>query len=124
MATAGFLYAQERIELIVSAWRVETAGTIQSGVLPVDLQSDLALEIRYSFFGRLTVSPVERYGVVIEGSSLQSQGDNDLVRTIVYNGRTYNVRDRIVSNAELTTIYAGYQYSLLNGVRGRLALGG
>jgi hypothetical protein len=124
MATPGFLYAQERIELIASAWRVETAGTTQSGVLPVDLQSDLALQTRYSFFGRLTVSPVERHGIVIEGSLLQPQGDNDLARTIVYNGRTYNVRDRIVSNAELTTIYAGYQYSLLSGVRGRLALGG
>jgi len=109
---------------MASAWRIETAGTIQSGALPVDLQSDLALQTRYSFFGRLTVWPADRHGIVVEGSSLQPEGDNDLARTIAYNGRTYNVRDRIVSNAELTTIYAGYQYSLLSKARGRLAFGG
>jgi hypothetical protein len=127
MLTVGmacFLQGQERIELIASAWRVHATGTIQSGVLPIDLQSDLALQDRYAFFGRLTVFPGERHGVVVEGSSLQPEGDNDLARTIVYNGRTYNVRDRILSSAELTTIYAGYQYSVLSGRRGRLAFGG
>jgi hypothetical protein len=124
LGTVWTLPAQERVELIASAWRVHVAGTIQSGILPIDLQSDLALQDRYTFFGRLTVFPGERHGIVVEGSSLQMEGDNDLARTIVYNGRTYNVRDRILSSAELTTLYAGYQYNVLSARRGRLALGG
>jgi hypothetical protein len=69
------------------------------------------------------VFPAERHGIVLEGSQVALEGDNDLARTIVYNGRTYNVRERIRSAAELTTVYAGYQYSVVNGTRGRVAFG-
>jgi hypothetical protein len=122
--TAYFLSGQERMELTVSAWRIGTTGTIQSGIVPIDLQSDLALRDRFSFAGRLVVFPGYRHGFVLEGSTLTPEGDNNLARTIVYNDRTYNVRDRILSNAELSTIYAGYQYSLLSTRRYRLAAGG
>ena len=72
----------------------------------------------------MIVLPGRRHGIVLEGSRLALEGGNDLSRTIVYNGRTYDVRDRIQSAAELDTIYAGYQYSVISGSRGRLAFGG
>ena len=121
---AYFASGQERIELTASAWRTHTTGTIQSGILPIDLQSDLALTDRYSFTGRMIAFPARRHGIVVEGSQLTPEGDNELARTIVFNGRTYNVRDRIQSAAELNTIYAGYQYSVISNSRARVAFGG
>jgi hypothetical protein len=114
---------QERFEITASAWRIEPTGTIQSGIVPVDLRSDLALGERFGFAGRLIVFPSARHGIVIEGTRMTLEGDNDLARTIVYAGRTYNIRERIRSAAELTTVYGGYQYSVISGARGRLALG-
>lgn len=122
-AMAWVADGQERVELTASAWRVDATGTIQSGIVPVDLGADLALSDRFAFTGRLIVFPSARHGIVAEGNRLTLEGDNDLARTIVYAGRTYNVRERIQSAAELTTIYGGYQYSVISGARGRVALG-
>jgi hypothetical protein len=115
---------QERIELTASVWRIGATGTLQSGIVPVDLQSDLRLTDKFAFAGRVVVFPKQRHGIVIESSRVTLDGDNELARTIVFNGRTYDVRDRIRAAAELTTVYAGYQYSVLSRPGGRLAFGG
>ena len=59
-----------RIELTGSAWLVNTAGFIQSGVAAVDLQADLGIEqSKPTFFGSLVLKPTRRNRLLIEGIS-------------------------------------------------------
>jgi hypothetical protein len=113
-----------RAEIQLSAWRVATTGQIQSGLLPIDLQSDLALQDRTVFFGRLTFRPGHRHRVLVEGTPLSFEGRNELRRTVVYNGRTYNVNDTISSEAALAYAFGGYQYEIVSAERGHVGLGG
>jgi hypothetical protein len=117
------LQGQDRIEFVLSAWRIEATGTMQSGIAPVDLRADLALKDTTAFFGRLVLFHGVRHGIVIEGLRVELEGVNNLLRSVVFNGRVYDVRDTIESDASLDTIYAGYQYSVVRGPRGRLSLG-
>jgi hypothetical protein len=102
---------------------MDANGTMQSGITPVDLRADLALRDTTAFFGRLVLFPGVRHGIVIEGLRVELEGMNNLSRSVVFNGRVYDVRDTIGSDASLDTVYAGYQYSVMRGPRGRLSLG-
>lgn len=117
------ILAAEKVELLALGWNIRTAGTIQSGILPIDLRSDLALQDSTRFLGKLMFKPGERHRVVLEGAPLEFTGENELARTIVYNGRSYSVRDTVSSAASLAYFYGGYQYDLVRGRRGHLGLG-
>ena len=114
----------ERLDIMALGWNVRPSGTIQSGIIPVDLRSDLALGRSTRFLGKLSWRAGDRHRVLVEGAPLQFDGDNELARTIVYNGRTYSIRDRIGSTASLTYVFGGYQYDVASGERGHFGLGG
>ena len=118
------LLAAERVDLLVMGWNVRPSGTIQSGIVPIDLRSDLALRNETRFFGKLTLRPGDRHNITIEGAPLEFTGENQLARTIVYNGREYSVRDTVSSSASLTYFFGGYQYDLVRGRGGYLRAGG
>ena len=97
-------------------------GTLQSGVIPIDLKTDLDLSQRLIFFGRLVVKPGVRHRVVVEGSPYSYSGSNALSRTIEFQGRTYSVQDTVTSRAEMTYVYAGYQYDFVRQRQGHVGI--
>jgi hypothetical protein len=110
------------VELTASGWQTSLDGEVQAGGLPVDLQRDLALENRWTFFGRLVLKPARKHRIVIEGAPYQFEGRNLLERTIVYAGRTYAIREDVASTAELTYVYAAYQYDFFSRRSGHLGI--
>jgi hypothetical protein len=118
--------AQDRedfhVELTASGWQTSLEGEVQAGGLPVDLKRDLALENRWTFFGRLVLKPARKHRIVIEGAPYQFEGRNILERTIVYAGRTYAIREDIESTAELTYLYGAYQYDFFSRASGHLGV--
>ena len=113
-----------RVELTLSGWATSVEGDVQAGGLPVDLESDLALEDRWTFFGRLVLKPARRHRVIIEGAPYRFEGRNTLQRTIVYAGRTYTISEDVASSAELTYVFGGYQYDFLSRPTGHLGIQG
>jgi hypothetical protein len=68
-----------RIELTGSAWLVNSGGSIQSGVEPIDLQADLGLEqSKPTFFGSLVLKPTARNRLVVEGAPYRLSGERAL----------------------------------------------
>ena len=115
------------VEITGSAWMLHTSGHIQSGGLPVDLRSDLAVEQNVpTFFGKLIVKPARRHRIVVEGTPFDLHGRQTITRSITYRGNTFNVSDTVVSNANLTYVFAGYQYDVISHPSGHLGfqLGG
>ncbi len=110
-----------RIEVTGDAWILNTAGHIQSGSLPIDLKGDLGVEEGApTFFGRLVLKPARRHRILLEGTPYALDGRNQIVRSIVYNGQTFNVSDTVVSKGSLDYIFAGYQYDVASNPRGHL----
>ena len=109
-----------RIEVTGSAWRTHVEGQLQSGVLPIDLRSDLNLPDTYNFLGRLVLKPGRRHRIIVDGGPFESSGRNQLTRSIVFNGRTYTVSDVIESTASLTSVYGGYQFDIISRNQGHL----
>lgn len=106
---AGALTAQElsRIEVNVSAWRPAIRGTIQSGLLPIDLRSDLAMQEAWRLAGSVHLRFARRHGIVVEGSPMQFTGRNRLSRLIEYSNRMYSVQDTVSSAAGLADVFVG-----------------
>jgi hypothetical protein len=113
-----------RVELTLSGWFASLRGDLQAGGLPVDLDSDLALEDRWTFFGRLVLKPARKHRILMEGAPYRFEGRNTLQRTIVYAGRTYTISEDVASTAELTYVFGGYQYDFLSGPAGHLGIQG
>jgi hypothetical protein len=115
LCLAATLAAQDlpRVELNVAAWRQSIEGTIQSGIVPVDLRSDLALAETWRLAGSAHVRFAKRHGIVVEGSPMRFTGRNRLARTIQYNNRTYSMQDTLTSEAELAYVFGGYQWDFL-----------
>jgi hypothetical protein len=110
-----------RIEVTGDAWILNTAGHIQSGNLPIDLKGDLGVEENTpTFFGRFVLKPARRHRIILEGTPYRLDGRNQIVRSIVYNGQTFNVSDTVVSKASLDYLFAGYQYDVVSNPRGHL----
>jgi hypothetical protein len=111
-----------RFELKASAWRSSVQGQFQSGLLPIDLRSDLALANEWQFFGTAVVRVSGHHRIVIEGSPLQFTGRNELVRSIEYSGRVYSVRETVESEAQLTYLFVAHEWDFLLRRRGHLGL--
>ncbi|HXR78568.1 MAG TPA: hypothetical protein VN737_21495 [Bryobacteraceae bacterium] len=110
-----------RIEVTGDAWILNTAGHIQSGSLPIDLKGDLGVEEnKPTFLGRFVLKPARRHRIILEGTPYTLDGRNQIVRSIVYNGQTFNVSDTVVSKASLDYLFAGYQYDVISNPRGHL----
>jgi hypothetical protein len=126
---AGAALAQNiesfRIELTGSAWLADTAGTIQSGLTPIDLASDLALErSKPMFLGRLVAKPSRRNRLIVEGLPYRLTGSNTVSRQFTFNGRTYSFQDQVTSTADIDYVFGGYQRDFVSRSQGHLGLGG
>lgn len=113
---------ESRVEAILSTWRTSVTGTLQSGILPVDLHRDLNLQPAWTFYGKLTFKPGRRHRIFAEGSPYAFDGTNALTRTINFRGVDYTVSDRVTSSADMTWINAGYQFDLLSRPQGHFGL--
>jgi hypothetical protein len=109
-----------RVEATASAWHTRVSGELQSGILPIDLRSDLNLDDSFNFVGRLVLKPGRRHRFVIDGGPYESTGSNRLTRSISYNGQLYRVSDVIDSKASLTSIFGGYQFDVISRDQGHL----
>lgn len=112
-----------KLEAAAYGWRTGVEGTLQSGLFPIDLRADLDLDRRTTFFGRLSLKPARRHRIVIEGAPYRFEGRNTLTRTIVFNNRTYFVQDTVASSADLTYLFAGYQFDFIAAERGHAGIG-
>lgn len=121
---AGLSCAQDpedfRLEVTAGAWSHNARGDLQPGALRIDLRNDLNLNDTYTLQGRFTFKPARRHRIFVEGAPYSLEGENTLDRTIVFQGRTYNVRDRVQSSADLTYVAAGYQFDVISNSRGHL----
>jgi hypothetical protein len=124
LVAAATVLAQNlpRIEISGSWWRPSPEGTIQSGIIPIDLQTDLAMRTDPQFFGTALIRVGGKHRIVIEGSPLRFSGRNRLNRTIVYNNRTYSFQDVITSEADLTYFFVGHQWDFIARERGNFGI--
>jgi hypothetical protein len=126
--SAATLAAQDdnesfHIEVTAGGWIRDTSGTIQSGVTPVDLRSDLAIDQKATqFYGRLVLKPARRHRFVVEGVPYGLSGANNISRTITFAGRTYTVTDRVVSDADITYVSGAYQFDVVSRPAGHFGL--
>lgn len=110
-----------RLELTGSAWLLGPTGTLQADGTPVNFVTDLAEGAREThFYGRLIFKPGRKHRLIVEGSPISFSGNTVIDRSIVFAGRTYNVSEPVVSSADITYVYAGYQYDPLTGRYGHL----
>lgn len=112
------------VEVTADAWRTGVQGTLQSLGVPIDLRTDLNLANTSTFFGRFVLKPARRHRIIVEGAPYSFDGRNLLSRGITYNGRTYDIQDTIVSHADLTYVFGGYQYDFLSRPQGHLGIEG
>lgn len=112
-----------RVELTASAWLVSTNGTVQSGILPVDLRNDLQIEqSQPHFFGKLVVKPARRHRLMIEGIPYRLNGGASIARQIVFAGRTYNFQDFVTSSADIDYVAGAYQFDIVSRSQGHFGL--
>jgi len=112
-----------RVELTASAWLVSPAGTIQSGIVPVDLRQDLQLDqSQPHFFGKLVLKPARRHRFMVEGVPYRLNGAANITRQIVFAGRTYTIQDFVTSTADIDYVAAGYQFDFVSRPQGHLGL--
>jgi len=112
-----------RVELTASSWLINPSGTIQSGITPIDLRSDLQLEQwTPHFFGKLVVKPGRRHRLMLEGIPYRLSGAAAISRQIVFAGRTYNIQDFVTSTADIDYIAGAYQFDIVSRERGHFGL--
>jgi hypothetical protein len=111
-----------RVEVTASGWSATLTGHVQTAGIPVDLERDLALDDRWTFFGKLVLKPARKHRILIEGAPYRFEGRNILERTVTFAGQTYTIREDIASTAELTYVFGGYQYDFLSRAAGHLGI--
>jgi len=110
------------VEFTAGAWLLNTTGTIQSGITPVDLESDLGIRDRAHFYGSVTLKPTRKNRLLVEGIPYRLDGDNTVSRQFVFGGRTYVFSDRVTSHADMDYVYGGYQRDLVSRDQGHFGL--
>ncbi len=128
-APAAFAQASEppRIELEARLWSAEPSGDVRvvEGDLgtTIDLESDLGLEDDEALEGRLTFHPSRRTSVRLAWTNLTFSGDNVLSRTIEFNGETFTVATRVVSELDFDYGRVGFVWQFLGDEAGRFRFG-
>jgi hypothetical protein len=114
-----------RVEVTAGWWLRDTRGTIQSGIAPVDLRGDLDIaQDEPQFTGRLVFKPAARHRLIFEGSPFRLRGTAEVNRQFTFGGEQFTLRDRVVSTADITYIFGGYQFDLFTGGHGHVGLQG
>lgn len=110
-----------RIEVMGSAWLLNSGGQIQANGTPADFINDLKVfQHEPTFFGQLVIKPGRRHRIVLEGTPFSINGQNMISRPIVYRGQVFNVNQSVTSNASLDYFFGGYQFDVLSSPKGHL----
>ncbi len=109
------------IELMGSAWLLNSAGTIQSDGTPIDLVRDLGAEQNQpTFYGRFVFKPRRKQRIVVEGTPYRIDGYNVVDRDVIYHGQTFHASETLQSSAQMNYFFVGYQYDVLSAPAGHL----
>ncbi len=112
-----------RVELTGSALLLDSSGTIQSGITPLDLRNDLDIDRKQPhFYGKLVVKPGRRHRLMVEGIPYRLHGDAVIARQVVFAGRTFDIRDQVTSAATIDYVAGAYQFDLVSLSQGHLGL--
>ncbi len=110
-----------RIEITGAGWLLDSGGSIRDAGNVIDLNSDLAVQQQQpTFYGKLVFKPGRKHRIVVEGTPFGLSGNNNVSRAITYRGQTFTVDQTIRSVADLTYLFAGYQYDVWSGPAGHL----
>jgi len=106
-------FEQFRFEYTVNVWPLSPSGFVRSDDTEVDLNTDLGIQDRRAHGQFQAVfKPGRKHRLSFESILYRLEGHNDLVRTIEFGGRTYDVRATIDTSARLNYLFAGYQYDI------------
>lgn len=88
----------------------------------VDLQKDIGFNSYSTFNGKLDWKFTRKNHLYVTGSSYDQSRQNELQRTITFQGQTFNVG--LTTHAQLSAplIASGYQYDIIRRKRGHLGL--
>jgi hypothetical protein len=112
-----------KIELTGSLWTRDIGGTLASSDTTLNLIGDLGAKQQVqTFFGKLVYKPGYKHRIVVEGTPLHMDGSHTSTQVFTYGNQTFTVSQPLETHADLSYIFAGYQYDLLNGRAGHLGL--
>jgi hypothetical protein len=104
-----------------SAWTLNSSGTLSDSSNLIDLKDDLGISQGVeTFYGKLVVKPGRKHRIFVEGSPFALSGSKTSIRTFTYAGQTYSFNEQLLSKADLTYVFGGYQYDFLSGEAGHL----
>jgi hypothetical protein len=112
-----------KIELTGSLWTRDTGGTLAGSGTTLNLLGDLGAKQQVqTFFGKLVFKPGYKHRIVVEGTPLHMDGSHTSTQTFTYGGQTFTVSEPLATHADLSYIFAGYQYDVLSGRGGHLGI--
>ena len=112
-----------RVELSTAAWLVDSSGTIQWGIAPVDLRRDLHIgQAQPHFFGKLVVKPARRHRLIVEGVPYRLDGAGEISRQIAFGRRTFTLQDFVTSSATIGYVAGAYQFDVISRTQGHFGL--
>ncbi len=110
-----------KIELTGAFWNRDSGGTLAGDGTTLDLVRDLGtVQQVHTFWGTLVFKPGRKHRIVVEGSPLHLNGNHTATQTFTYNGQQFTFSEPLTTTADLTYIFAGYQYDFLSGRAGHL----
>jgi hypothetical protein len=103
------------VEGTVAAWFLHPAGTVISNGNQIDFRTDLGIsEHHTSPYIRAILKPSRKNRVVFETIPYRLNGNQQLTRSVTFNGVTYTIQDRIASEANVNYFFGGYQRDLVS----------
>ena len=100
------------------SWQQGFSGDITSGVIQVDVDDDLALEDEKNniFYLALEHGVPVLPNLRLQHAKIAVAGNNDLVRSIEFNGTVFAVADTVATDVELTQTDLILYYEVLDNV--------
>jgi len=127
--SAGIALAQGGIELESYLWRPDLTATVRSVAgdaiadpdqATLDLKADLGMQDDDAFDTRLTFHIGPRSRVRLAWVDLDTAGDQQLARTVEFDGRTYVAGTRVVSALRIDYGRVGWTWEFAGNERVRL----
>ncbi len=97
-------------------WRSDISGEVQDGTTKIDTEDDIGLEDdTNNYFYAALEHPLPLVpNIKIQHTKLSVEGDNDLNRSIDFNGSQFSFNDNVSAEADLTHTDATFYYEILD----------
>jgi hypothetical protein len=124
LVSCSVAFAEDfHIEFTASYWPLHPSGNVLTRSTLVDLRSDLGIQDRKNqAMFKVVVKPGMKHRINFEVAPYRLKGQNDISRTFQFGGRTYSVRDRISSEANINYIFGAYQYDFVSNDQGHVGV--